>query len=96
MPPKVAGHPGLEVEEVLDRGRHAVELPELRAAGERLLGVARRRARVVEAEMDERVEARVARLDALDRRLEHFDGRQLAPADPSGKLRNGRVSQVVG
>ena len=41
----------------------------------------RRGARVVEAERDQRNQPRVACLDALDRPVEHFDRRDLAPSD---------------
>jgi len=51
---------------------------------------------VVESEVDERVETRVPRLDAFDRRLEHLDRRQLPPADATREFhdrREGHVSQ---
>jgi hypothetical protein len=73
-----------------------VQRPELGVAGEGCLGLLRRRPGVVEAQVDERVEARVAGLDALDRRLEDLHRREVARADAPRQLDHRRVGQLLG
>jgi hypothetical protein len=52
-----------------------MEQPDRGSGREGTLGVAGGDPRVVESEMDERVETRVPRLDAFDRGVEHLDRR---------------------
>jgi hypothetical protein len=61
-----------------------------RAARLARLGRARRLHRLVERLVDERVEARVARLDAAQRLLHHLDRRDLALANLPRELRRRR------
>jgi hypothetical protein len=72
-----------------------VQRPDGGAAGERALGFAGGRPRVIEPEVDERVQARVARFDPFDRGVEHFDRRQLAAPDPTGQIDHRCEGQLV-
>ena len=54
-PPKVAGQPGLEVEQVLDRGGHPMQHPKLGAGHQRLLGLAGPLAGIVKPRAHERM-----------------------------------------
>ena len=85
----------LEVEQILDRRRHAVQRAERRARHQRLLGRPRSLAGIVEAEIDESVEARVARLDPRDEGVHDLDRRQVAPADAQRQLGCAHEGQLV-
>ena len=86
--------PGLEVEQVLDRGRDAVQRPERRTGGDRGVGLARGRARVIEGAEHERVQRGIARLDAGDRRLEQLGGREPPLADRERQLRGRHPGEL--
>ena len=86
---------GLEVEQVLDRRRHAMERPERVAAHHRVLGALRLLPRALGVEEDQRVEARVALLDPGERRVHHLDRRQFAPPDAAGQLGGAHVGQCI-
>ena len=76
--PRVIGTPASEADEVLQEERHAAERPVRQAVGDRL-------APVVVQPHDHRVDRAVARLDALDGRLEQLAGRDLAPPHEIGQ-----------
>ena len=87
---------GLEVEQVLDRGRHAVQRAERGAAGMSASSAAfARAARVVEALEDEGVEARIAALDAGDQRVHHLDRREVAAADAHRHFGGAHIGEFV-
>ena len=74
---------------VLDRDRHAGERPWV-AGGDRRSG----RQRAVGVDVDERAEAPVERLDALERVADELGGAQLTRAHESGERRRGGEHEV--
>jgi hypothetical protein len=82
--------------EVLRRRRQAVEGAGRLAVLAAALELARRDARLLERLEDERVEARVARLDALAGRVQHLQRGEPAGADARGQLGRGDVGELVG
>jgi hypothetical protein len=72
-----------------------VQRPERGARHQLLLGLAGARAGIVEAEMDERVQARVAGLDPGDERVDHLDRRQIAPADAERQFGRRQARELV-
>ncbi len=86
----------LEVEQILDRGRHAMQRPQRLARDDRLLGRLGCPARLVEGEVDQGRDARIARLDPRDHRIHHLDRRQLARPDLLGEPGSAAVGKLVG
>ena len=68
-----------------------MERPELRTAHDSALGLAGGGASLVERQVDERVQARVAALDARDGGVEDLDGRQLPRPDAPRELGRARI-----
>ena len=86
----------LEVEQVLDRHRHAMERAQRIALHHRALGLPGRLARIVEAVIDEGGDARIAGLDPRDGGVDHLDRRKLARADAQGQVGQAGVGELVG
>jgi len=86
----------LEVEIVLERHGHAVERAQRRAGHQPLLGLAGLAPRILEAEIDQGIEAGIARLDARDEGVDHLDRRQLAAADAQRQAGGAVIGQFVG
>ena len=75
-----------DVLEVLHRERHAAERPEVLAAQQPLLGVARRVERAIGMQRDDRVEGAVVALDPVEAALQHLHRRHVAAADARHQL----------
>jgi hypothetical protein len=72
-----------------------VQRAERRAGHQILLGYFRALTGILEAEIDEGIEARVARLDPREESVDHLDRRQLTPADAQRQLGGAHVGQFV-
>jgi hypothetical protein len=72
-----------------------VQRPERGTGHQRLLGIAGAPAGIVEAEVDERVHARVAGLDPGDERVDHLDRRQIVPADAERQFGRRQARELV-
>ena len=94
MAPPFSIRSALEIEEILDRRGHAVERPERAAFHDLILGSPRLAPCIIEAEMDEGVEAWIALLDAGDRRLDRLDRREIAPANAQRQFAGTHISDV--
>ena len=86
----------LEVEEVLDRRRNAVQRRQLGTAHHGLFGLACRRKRAVEVGEDQRVEAGVAVLDPRDGRVHQLYRRELAGPDAARQFCRAHIGEIVG
>src|SRR5690606_18968484 len=85
----------LEVEQVLDGRGDAVQRPQLAARHHGGLGPLRGLTRVLEAEVDEGVEAGIAGLDPRDERVHHLQRRQLPPPDARRQLERRDVGEFL-
>ena len=77
-----------DIEQVLDRDRHAVQRPAIVAGGELLVGFARLPQRLVRHDENERVQARIVGLDAP----QALFGRRAPPSAPA-RAGGGRTAR---
>ncbi len=73
-------------DQILHRHRDAVQRAELRTLHDGGFSVPRRRHRHIPSNSDERVQRRLAALDALERVAHHLDGRNRSLADLNCQL----------
>ncbi len=82
--------PALDVDQVLERDRHAVQRPDRMAGADRLVGRLGGEPRVVGIDLDKGVQLRVVRRDAREQRLDDIDRRQAPRRDLGGEPCAGR------
>ena len=91
----VGGRAPGDVDVDLQRHRHAVQRAELGAALHRRVGPVGRRERFVGHEIDDRVDARIDRLDSREAALYRLARRDLARADRAGEISGPPAPQFV-
>jgi hypothetical protein len=96
MPPSVDGQPGLKSNASLMAEGNAVQRPQFLSLHHCAFGRRRPRASIVEPQINQRVEAGIAELDAPDGGFQHLDRRQVPAADAEGEIGRTDISELIG
>ena len=87
-------HPPFEVDQILQRDRHAMQRPDRVARADRLVGRLGGEPSIVAVNIDKRVQFGIVRGDACQQRLDDCDRRQPARRDLGGEAVSGQKARI--